>query len=147
MTTSPTGTPTSSAGVLPGATILYPTSDVNGGARPGGRFTGGFWCDECQSTGFDASFFILTTPYHNYSANSSATGSPILARPFYNTALPGEDAALISYPGLYSGNASITTTYKLSGGDVNFRKLMARTKFSNFYFLMGYRYLSFDTRC
>ena len=122
---------------------MYPTSDVNGGARAGGRFTLGYWCDDCETVGYQGSFFMLTTPYHNYNATSSASGSPILARPFYNTALPGEDAALISYPGLYSGNASVTTKFRLLGADINFRKLMARTRFSRFDFLVGYRYLNF----
>ncbi len=144
LSTSPTGTPTSTAGVLPAATVLYPTGDVNNQPRFGGRFTLGYWCDDCETVGYQGSFFMLATSSHNYGVSSSSSGSPILARPFYNTALPGEDAGLLAYPGLLSGAAAVATQTRLLGADFNFRKAVASNCCDRIDFLFGYRYLRFD---
>ena len=58
-----TGVPGATAlpGVLgqPGTTVLFGGSDVDNQVRSGGRVTGGFWLDNCQTVGLEGNYFFL----------------------------------------------------------------------------------------
>ena len=101
VTTSPTGTPVGTAGRLPGATILFGDQRINENARSGGRFTLGYWFDPCNQLGIENTFFFIGGQNQGYTNSSS--GSPILARPFYNTDSEEQDSVLLAYPSIAAG--------------------------------------------
>jgi len=94
VTTSPIGTPQTTAGVLglPTTSVLFGDSGVNGGMRPGGRVQGGAWLDAWQTFAIEANYYALATKTATFSANSTfsdgSLNDQILARPYFNIA-PG----------------------------------------------------------
>ena len=109
VTTSPDGTPVGIAGVLPNATILFGNDRINTQARSGGRFTLGYFCDPCQQLGIEDTFFFVGNGDEGFFASSS--GSPILARPFFNTETdgPGRPAAGLSANRRWARSTSLRT--------------------------------------
>ena len=105
VTTSPNGT--SSPGVLgtPGAQVLFGDNSVNNGGRSGGQLTIGSWLDSDQTWGIQISYFQLETLTRSYGAQSG--GSPILARPFQNTAIGMADSELVAFPGVLAGSVTV----------------------------------------
>ena len=140
----PAPPPPPTTGVLPGATVLYPTNDLNQQGRFGGRFTLGYWLDECETAGFVGSVFVLSNASHTFGASGASTSSGILARPFFNTQTQAEDAGILAYPGFTTGTAAITTQIRLVGAEINFRQALTGNGPNRIDFLMGYRYLRFD---
>jgi hypothetical protein len=106
VTTSPAGTPATQAGVLgaPGTTILFGGNSVNDEVRSGFRFTLGGWLNDCHTLGVEGGFFMLGSEGAGFTASS--TGSPILARPIFNTTTGLPDSQLISFPGFLSGTVT-----------------------------------------
>ncbi len=139
VTTSPDNTPQAEAGVLPGAVILFGNQQVGTAARSGGRFTVGYWCDPCQMCGIEGSFFFLGQNDDNFFASSG--GSPILARPFFNTQTNKNDADLIAFPNVVTGTIGVTTYSRIDGFDINGRRAIYADEFRRIDVLAGYRYL------
>jgi hypothetical protein len=106
ITASPAGTPAPQAGVLgaPSTVILFGATSVNDEVRSGGRFTLGGWLNDCHTLGVEGDFFLLSSAGTGFAARS--TGSPFLARPFFNTTTGRPDAELVSFLGLLSGSTS-----------------------------------------
>jgi hypothetical protein len=106
ITASPASTPATQAGVLgaPTTTVLFGGNRVNDEVRSGFRFTLGAWLGDCHTLGVEGDFFMLGSEGTGFAASS--TGSPILARPFFNTTTGRPDAELIAFPGLLSGSVS-----------------------------------------
>jgi hypothetical protein len=106
ITTSPSGTPATQAGVLgaPGTAILFGGDRVNDDVRSGGRFTLGAWLDDCHTLGVEGDFFFLSSRGSGFDASS--TGSPILARPFIDATTGQPNSQLIAFPGLLAGSIS-----------------------------------------
>ncbi len=88
VTTSPIGTPQTTAGVLgqPTTSVLFGNQNINGGIRPGGRVQGGVWLDRYQRFAVEGSYLTLATASTTYSASSvfsnGLLADRILARPF-----------------------------------------------------------------
>ena len=74
----------------------------------------------------------------------NATGSPILARPFYNVDDNAPDTGLIAYPGALSGNVSVVSTTSLHGAGLAFRRNWFYQPGSRVDYLIGYRYLQLE---
>jgi hypothetical protein len=106
ITASPAGTPAAQAGVLgaPSTVILFGDTRVNDEVRSGVRFTLGGWLNDCHTLGVEGDFFMLESEGTGFTASSN--GSPILARPIFNTITGRPDAELISFPGQLSGTIS-----------------------------------------
>ena len=142
VTTSPPGTSQTQAGVLgqPGTVVLFGNSVVNGGMRPGGRFTLGYWFDDCQHCGVEADFFMLGSLVSRF--NASSDGNPILARPFFDPTTGQQSSELIAFPGLSTGsvNASATST-GLLGADALLRCNLCCQCNSRLDVVGGFRYL------
>ena len=140
VTTSPPGTSQTDAGVLPNATTLFGGDNVNTTGRSGGRFTLGYWFNNCSQMGVDATFLFLGAVTQEYFNNSN--GDPILARPFFNTQTGEQDANLIAFPGIVTGRVDVLATSRVNGGDVNLRRVMYADCWTRFEVLAGYRYFS-----
>lgn len=123
LTTSPAGTAQIDAGVLgrPGTQILVGEKQLNDDSlRFGGRITVGHWFGE------DGEISAMVRMYGLENGtlldHRKSDGTPILARPFFNSTLDVNDSVLVAYPGLTS-NGSIHIRDRLSflGGDAMFR--------------------------
>lgn len=143
VTTSPVGTPQNEAGVLPGATTLFGGQPINGGGRPGARFTLGYWFDPYETIGVESTTILLQQAHDSYGSGTS-TGNPILARPFLNAASGSPDADLIAYPGLQTGQIGAASTTKVFGTEVNLRKMIDVKQNRRTDLLVGWRYFRFD---
>lgn len=145
VTLSVDGTPREEAGVLgqPGTRVLFGNERVNDDERSGGRFTIGGWLDKRQKFGLEGSFFFLENGSANFLANSP--GSPILARPFFNTQLNQQDSQLVSFPDLLSGAVSVrANTANFLGAGALFRANICRGCCYRVDVLGGYRFLQLD---
>jgi hypothetical protein len=100
VTTSAAGTARADAGVLgePATRTLFGNEEINDQGMSGFRIRSGFWLDPSRTLGLEGEYFFLDQSDSQFSATS--TGSPILARPFFD-ALNGQNtAALVAFPGV-----------------------------------------------
>lgn len=120
VTTSPPGTPRIDAGVLgePGTTVLFGGDELNDEGRSGARIVLGRQLTSC--TKIEGEWFDLGETGEDFSATS--TGTPILARPFFNVVTVAQDAFLVAYPAVREGTITATTTSRLMGGAINIYK-------------------------
>lgn len=152
LTTSPPGTTLPSAGVLgaPGTIVVAGGRELNEDTFPGLRFGAGLWLDECQTWGIEGSYLLLFDDTDRTQVSSS--GSPPLARPFFNVALGRPDAEIIAFPGVASGSGTVLSSFALQGADLNVRRNLCCTDNSpcdcpdgsaamRLDALLGYRYL------
>lgn len=116
ITTSPTGTPRATAGVLGemGTSTLYGGSSINNDPHSGGRLRGGFWWDEAHRIGVEGEVFMLDQQSSQYQATS--TGDPIIARPFFDMVNARETAELVAFPNVVRGSIQATALTDLQSG-------------------------------
>ncbi len=169
VTTSPTGTPISQAGVLPAADVLYGNGSILTDASSGYRIRFGGFFGPQRRWGYEAEYFSLGDNTELFTASSDGNGNPILARPFFNVnpldqsgnlGFPGEeDAELVAYPGLLAGTVAVDSFSKLqsAAGRLKFNLCCncgnacgdgccacGYPRSSRLDLLMGYRYYSLD---
>lgn len=142
VTTSPDDTPVGTAGVLPNATVLFGNERMNTNGRPGGRFTFGYWFNACQPTSIENTFLMLGNQGQSYF--NSSDGSPILARPFFNTETQQNDAILTAYPQIVVGSISVTSNSRVWGNEVNVRRAMYFDDCKRVDLLAGWRYFQLN---
>jgi hypothetical protein len=153
LTTSPEGTPRDIAGVLgdnftPTETtsILYGAERVGTDPRSGGRLQLGYWLDNCQTLMAGGDFFALGDGTTSFTA--STVDYPILARPFFNvqpeTGDPRQDAALVSFPDVVTGTATVRTESEILGAGAYLRQALYRNCGHRLDLLYGYRFLRVD---
>lgn len=121
VTTGVTGA-TALPGVLgqPGTAMLFGGSNLDDQEREGGRFGAGFWFNNCHTMGIEASYFFLGSRSLNFDdASSGALGSPLIARPFFDVISGIQNAELVAFPGIASGQIHLSTTSMFQGGDIN----------------------------
>lgn len=126
VTTSPAGTPQSSAGVIgePGTEVLYGDSAVLDESRGGLRLRGGFYFDCLRQHSLDAEYFFLTDATSGFSAFS--TGNPIIARPFVNATNSQNDAQFVAYPGLTEGGLNVRLNSSLRSFALRYSGILVR---------------------
>jgi len=140
VTTSPAGTPQAEAGVLgfPGTTTLFGNQGIEQRLRSGVRITVNHQLDDCDIIG--GRFWGLATSRTNFFAAS--TGDPILAIPFFNTQLPGQDSQLVAYPGVTTdGSVSVRSGNQILGADAWFRSTISRDACFQMDWLAGYQFV------
>jgi hypothetical protein len=127
-----TGLPGATAlpGVLgqPGTTVLFGGPDVDNQVRSGGRFTGGCWLNNCQTIGLEGSYFFLGPRSVRFDGVSSgALGSAMIARPFFDVISGIQNAQLVAFPGIASGEIHLSSSSRLQGADLNMLCIPCRT--------------------
>ncbi|QDT11455.1 BBP7 family outer membrane beta-barrel protein [Planctomycetes bacterium K23_9] len=123
VTTSGENTARADAGVLgqSGTRTLFGGEDVLDHRFDGFRTRFGFWFDRCHTWGLGAEYFNIGQESETFSHTSS--GTPILARPFFNTTTGLEDSELVAFPGIVSGNVTARASSELFGGGFHLRHL------------------------
>jgi hypothetical protein len=123
VTTSPASTAQGQAGVLPLATTLYGgNNDILSDRMSGTRVRFGWWFANNPNLGIEGEYLGFGTQTENFDRQS--TGTPILARPFYNAVTGLEDSELVAFPNVVSGRVRTEATSKLDGAAVRFRRLL-----------------------
>lgn len=140
LTTSPDGTSQANAGVLGKSTtsVLLGNQELNNGFRPGGRIAFGTWLDTNDNFGIE--FTYLGLGQSSQQLTWTSTGSPILARPYFNAKSGVEASHLIAYPSVYQGSFSCLSTNEFHVGEVVTRWGIARAPGYRIELLAGYRY-------
>lgn len=162
VTTSPGGTLRDAAGVLgePGTSILFGDQELFTQPRNGVRLRSGFWFDPAHLWGIDVDLFWLGDDAVSFLAGCDGSGSPILARPFFNVNPRNpftlaydpparEDSQLVCFPGDLGGSVGVSASTRLYGGSIALRTSLAcdplgpdsATSFSHVDLLAGYRYM------
>lgn len=138
VTTDPTTESSTTAGILPDARILFGDSRVASNMTVGGRVDWGFYTDPRQCVGFGNRFFGISKDASNFHVNSS--DEPVLAIPFRDIAAGANDALLVAYPGLRSGEINVAGTGSVLGNDVYARFLLCRDNICRLDFITGWNY-------
>ncbi len=140
VTTSPLATPVDQAGDLDGVTtsILFGNQTIHDAMRPGGRLTVGYWWDQSQWSGIEASYFGVDGHDTQYSADGLS--GRILARPYYDVVGDVGDSLLVSYPGVIDGAIDIQADMEFTGAEFLFRRMAHVSPNSRVDFVAGYRY-------
>ncbi len=128
VTTSVDGTSSQEAGVLglPTTSVLFPHGNLAGTIQHGGRIRLGYWIDPCDTAAIEGTYFALGNSSTHF--NASDEQFAILARPFVNieAGSVGNDAKLVAYPNLFSGEISVLGTSRLQGAEVIFRHALCK---------------------
>ncbi|MFO0900339.1 MAG: BBP7 family outer membrane beta-barrel protein [Pirellulales bacterium] len=149
LTTSPNNVTQQNAGVLgPNfnqtltTQILVGNERINKDMMAGGRFTAGYWADDCETTGILGNFFVLNGKNFDYTASSN--GNPILARPFFNvqpqTGSPRQDSSLIAFPNVWTGDIAIAASIDVLGAEAYLSENILRCYGHRLDFVYGYRF-------
>ncbi len=120
VTTSPSGTSRTQAGVLgePGTQQLTPAV-VNNDARSGLRLRGGVWLGAGNRLGIGGDIYWLSDQVWSFQAGSD--GSTILARPFFDSLNGQETAELVSFPGVISGTVASEVRTEFGSAGIHLR--------------------------
>jgi hypothetical protein len=137
VTTAPVG----SGGVIGASdtTVLF-GGGVDNEERSGGRFTAGYWFDNCHTLALESTFFFLANRSVNFAANSGTF--PVLARPFFNLNSGTEFSEITTSPGLGTGGIGVNTFSQLWGAEINLRYNICDSCRWRFDVLGGFRYLN-----
>jgi hypothetical protein len=137
--------PPDSLGVL-GAhdTSVVGGTNLDYHAFSGGRFTLGTWLNDCQHFGLESSGFFLEQRPAGFTAASTSTGVPLLARPLVNPLTGAETSELVADPGAFAGSIAVRATARLYGWESNALARLVRSEGFSLDLLAGYRYLRLD---
>lgn len=144
LTSSPSGTSQSQAGVLgvAGTSILLGGEDLAGGFRPGERISFGAWLNRAQTFGLEGSYLQINRQTEFF--NASSISSPILARPFFNVQTGQQDSQTVTYPGVQSGSFSSAYASDFQVAEFLARRNWLQRPEVTVDFLTGYRYQQLD---
>lgn len=123
VTTSTTGTARAAAGVLGQSStsvLLGGNDDILDSVRSGGRIRFGWWLQSCPGWGIEGEYFGFGTESENFFRQS--TGTPILARPFFNMLTGLQDSELVAFPSVLSGSISVDADSRVDGAAARLRK-------------------------
>jgi hypothetical protein len=140
VTTSPAG----STGIIgaPGTVVLFGGRSLEEEAHSGGRFTLGFWLNECQTLGVEANYLFLGSHSTEFTAGGSGLpGSQVIARPIVNGITGAETAELVNFPGAVAGNIHVLSNSRLEGAGITGLANICCACCYRLDFLAGFRYL------
>ncbi|MGE3803579.1 MAG: BBP7 family outer membrane beta-barrel protein [Gemmataceae bacterium] len=124
----------------PGTQVLF-GSELDYGSHSGGRLDLGHWFGGEQRLGFAMRGFMLETHTIHGKADSDANGSPLIARPFYNTFRDAQAVNQITRPGSLVGGVDVFADSRLWGADAAFLGNLRRSETLRFDVLAGFAYL------
>ncbi len=123
------------------ATLFPINNKIDYGIFSGIRGTIGFWLNQIQTIGFEATYMWLGQAETRDGFLSSS--NMILGRPFVNASTGTNSLYQVSLPGNVDGLIAARSTFHLEGGEANF--LFNSQQFgTRFNLLAGFRYLNMD---
>jgi len=127
----------------PGTSVLLGNQTLGPPGRGGGRFTFGFSFGADQTWGAELAYFYLanTTMLQGVTSDGSAN-SAILAFPFYDPTIPGENSSPIAQPGTFAGTAVVSVQSFLQGTELNLLHNLQTSNGLRFDVLGGFRYVN-----
>ena len=131
-------------GVLgrPSTTTLFGGANLDSDEHKGMRVETGLWFDTDHSLGVESSYLFLGGHnFEGYSAGSNAKGNTVLSVPFFNTRTNAESAALVAFPGAFTGNIHISARNETWGAEFSAAANPYRTERCSLSLLAGFRYL------
>lgn len=144
VTTSTDGTAQAQAGVLgqPNTSVLFGDQSLNNMQRSGARFVLGAWLD--PTSRIEGEWFGLGSQSTTFDASS--TGSPILARPFFNLGTGAQDARVVAFPAQLTGSVHAGESSSFQGAGLQLTENLlcwnyCTNRHSRLDFLYGFRYL------
>lgn len=135
VTTSTAGTARDAAGVLgqsTTSTLFGGSDDMMTDDRSGFRIRFGTWLSSFPCWGIEGEYVGLGEDTESYFNQS--TGTPILARPFFNVLTGADDAELVAFPNVVSGSIAADITSQFEGAAFRFRRQLCASEgccFSN----------------
>lgn len=135
----------------PGTEVVLGGKKIDNNWRSGGKFTLGYWFDDCHAWGIDGNYFFLGSGTNKKTVFSPGTaGEPVFGTPYINaiTGIPSSNPISNSNPdldgGAYSGTARLKIKNKMQGAELNILTTLPCTCDWNVGFLAGFRYWNFD---
>jgi hypothetical protein len=144
VTTSPGGTAQADAGVLgvPSTTVLYGNDPIGTNLRNGLRATLSHQFGDGMTWG-TFRFWGIEDGSEGFARNSAS--NPIIARPFFNTALGIQDSFLVAFPGVTNpGRINVLSKNDLIGIDAWASRCWYNDGCSSVDFLAGYQFTRLD---
>lgn len=145
-TTAPLGTPRPTAGVLgvPTTQTVFGGTEVDDDGRSGLHTLLGYRLGDARQTALEVDYLALERLHTNFMTSSAQ--HPILMRPFFNVALPGEDRSEVAFPGETAGTLAVRTSSEFAMGGVLMRQSWFETSTWRIEQIGGYRYARFRDR-
>jgi hypothetical protein len=137
--------PAASLGVpgAPGTTVIGP-GHFDYGLLTGVRSSGGLWLNDAQTIGLESSGFYLQRGSDSFQVASDATGSPVLARPFFDTTINAPNSVLLALPGAFAGGLDAKSSTDLSSADLSIVGRLFGGQRLRADALIGFRYLKLE---
>jgi hypothetical protein len=123
----------------PNTAVLFGNEKVAFGAFSGFRVALGV--DLADGWGIEGSYFGLETCSVGRSFNSDVTGSPVIARPYFDNQAGAQAAYLDALPGVLTGGAAVAVMTRLFGYEANVTTLAYRDDSMRLKLLVGFRAL------
>ena len=145
VTTSPTGTAKAAAGVLgnPSTSTLFGDTRVNEDMRSGGRVGLGYWFNADHTHGIEAGTMVLESQATIFTASS--TGTPILARPFFDASTNQQNSLLVAFPNSSTGSIAIrASSGNLYEAHIDLTENIVSSGGFRLNSLLGYRFYRYD---
>lgn len=128
----------------PGTAVVLGNEAIGLSGRDGARFTVGFTFDAAQEWGLEGTFFGLSSNSSTIGVSSNGhKGSSLLSFPFFDPTLPGENAAPLSSPGHFSGDAWLSVRNRLQGTEINLLHNRYHSDGMRLDVIGGFRYVNF----
>jgi hypothetical protein len=138
VTTDPATESSTTAGILPDAHILFGGGRTGTTMQAGGRVDFGTYLNPAQTVGIGDRFFGLGRDSSEFRVASADV--PVLAVPFFDFNAGANDALLVAYPGLRTGNISVISSSSIIGNDVYAKILLCRDCINRWDFITGWNY-------
>jgi hypothetical protein len=133
--------------LIPGTTPVLGAQTIDAGVHSGGRFTLGYWFDDCQECGAYVSYLFLGTRTDSKTVSSSGQpGSTFLAMPFFNAVTNTESSTRIALPGGFAGTANLANTGDMQAWELNGTSRLCGGDHFRVDLVGGFRYWNLNER-
>jgi hypothetical protein len=131
---------------MPSTQVLFGGTTVGDEMQGGGRINFGAWLDSCERIGVGGKFFALGGDPDRFDGASDITGTPVLARPFFNSdpLVNAQDSLIITRPGVRRGTAPVEADSDFLSAEAYARWLVYRTPRRRLDLLAGYQFARID---
>lgn len=128
---------------VPGTEVLLGDKDIRNNWRSGGRFTLGWFNEDC-CIGAEANYFFFPSGSKSQSVASSGSPSSIyLSVPYFDTFTNLESSSPLAEPGRFRALAKLRVSNQFQGAEVNGTTVLFCNCSYKVNALAGFRYLNF----